>query len=469
MGHLAQSHSTDHGLEPAISACAASRPHGKRRVTLFALAIAAGLWLIAGCTDTNPAAAARDETLTLGLRVHLLESAQSESLTSTLSEADVELLLELVNGTWKQAGIEWRLDEIVRAEALNPGPFERVLVGLAQPTAVALAGVIPRDRLSNGGWDVFFIRNLFGGIGGIYFPQVPAVLQPDVDPLGVHGVEGALPRILAHELGHSLGLPHVPCTAEGNLMAAGCPIGDRTRLTTQQIRDARLQALQRNPFRGPNPDGVNYRDVGTRRLDGIDAAGAGEALPEGWTVRPVRGFGAPHSMVVRDPDQGKAIRFVADRQAAFFSLQLEERLDPTAGTLAWAWRVDKAVEGAELRVPHLDDSPARFFVVFGDRGLFARPRIIFYTWGNEEEVGTRWRSHVSDRFAIVVLRNREDPLGEWIDERRDLTADFRAVWGLQPSSVAAVGFMVDTDDSAQRAASLLGRVEWHGKQRDSVR
>jgi hypothetical protein len=284
-------HTSRHGLEPAITAGSASRPRRQRRADSIVLALVAVLSLLAGCTDVNPAAAAMDETLTLGLRVHLLESAASESLTSTLSEDDVELLLELVNGTWRQAGIEWRLEEIVRSAALNPEPFERVLSGRAPPTAVALTGVIPRDRLSDGAWDVFFIRNLFGGIGGIYFPQVPAVLQPDVDPLGVHGLDGALPRILAHELGHSLGLPHVPCSAEGNLMAPGCLIGDRTRLTAQQIRSARLQAVQGSPFRGPNPAGVNYLDAGVRRLDRIDVTNSGEALPDGWTVQPVRGFG----------------------------------------------------------------------------------------------------------------------------------------------------------------------------------
>jgi hypothetical protein len=166
----AQPHTNHHGLEPAITASSASRPRRRRRVDSQAVTLVAVLSLLAGCTDVNPAAAAMDETLTLGLRVHLLESVESESLTSTLGEEDVELLLEMVNGTWKQAGIEWQLDEIIRAGALNPAPFERVLSGLAPPTATALAGVIPRDRLSDGAWDVFFIRNLFGGIGGIYFP-----------------------------------------------------------------------------------------------------------------------------------------------------------------------------------------------------------------------------------------------------------------------------------------------------------
>jgi hypothetical protein len=315
----AQPYGRYRGLDPIIACNAASRARRRWSIPSGVVVLVGVLWLLAGCVDANPTASTMNPTVTLGLRVHLLESAESESLTSTLSEQDVALLVELVNVTWKQAKIEWRLEAIVRSAALNPQPFEQVMSGLAPPNAAVLAGVIPRDRLSDGAWDVVFIRHLFGGIGGIYFPQVPAVLQPDVDPMGVHGLDGALPRILAHELGHSLGLPHVPCTAEGNLMAAGCTIGDRTRLSAEQIRDARLQAVQGRPFRGPNPAGVNYRAARARRLDRIDATAAGDMLPDGWTVRPVRGFGAPNSAVVREPDQGKAIRF-AEREAAFLTL-----------------------------------------------------------------------------------------------------------------------------------------------------
>ena len=55
-------------------------------------------------------------------------------------------------------------------------------------------------------------------------------------------------RILAHELGHSLGLAHVACTTGGNLMAAGCTLGSRTFLNAIQITRVRLQAETGRPF-----------------------------------------------------------------------------------------------------------------------------------------------------------------------------------------------------------------------------
>jgi len=196
------------------------------------------------------------------------------------------------------------------------------------------------------------------------------------------------------------------------------------------------------------------------RLDGLDRAVAGQRLPPGWEVRAVRGFDAPTSRVVQDPGIGPVIRFEATGQAAFFWRELDSLLDPAAGRLRWRWRVDRPVAGADLRVRALDDSPARLFVVFGMRGIFSRPRIIFYTWGNQERPGGHWPSPVDARMHIIVVRNHGTPAGTWIDEDRDLRADFRAAFGRDPEPVSAIGFMIDTDDTGQTAVGLLGPVRW---------
>jgi hypothetical protein len=196
------------------------------------------------------------------------------------------------------------------------------------------------------------------------------------------------------------------------------------------------------------------------RLDGLDRATVGQALPPGWEVRAVRGFDAPTSRVVSDAEFGRALRFEARGEAAFFWRELDSRLDPADGRLAWSWRVDRPVAGADLRVRERDDSPARLFVVFGTRGIFSRPRIIFYTWGNRETPGGHWSSPVDARMHILVLQDQAAPTGAWIEEDRDLLADYRSAFGRDPEPVSAVGFMIDTDDTGQTAVGLLGPVRW---------
>jgi len=196
------------------------------------------------------------------------------------------------------------------------------------------------------------------------------------------------------------------------------------------------------------------------RLDRFDRATVGDALPPGWDVRPVRGHEAPVTEVVDDPDLGPVLRFRSVSQAAFFGNELDTRLDAGAGTLEWSWRVDRTIPNADLRVPEADDALARVMVVFGDRGLFSRPDILFYTWGNTETVGTDFPSRVSDDLHIIVVRNADDPTGEWVTEERDLLADYRAAFGEDPEPVTAVGFMSDTENLPTEGTSFLGPVVW---------
>lgn len=179
----------------------------------------------------------RPPAITLPVRVHVLESRLTP-IAGTLSDAELGSLLSRVNEVWAPARIVWRLESIVREPALAEDELEEAFAGLAPITADLLASAFPRDRFS-GGWDVFIVRDLTpAGVPGVYFPTIPMVVSSEIDPSGL----GDPGRILAHELGHSLTLLHVPCTTAGNLMSPGCPAADRTRLAPDQIEQARAQA-----------------------------------------------------------------------------------------------------------------------------------------------------------------------------------------------------------------------------------
>lgn len=227
----------------------------------------------------------------------------------------------------------------------------------------------------------------------------------------------------------------------------------------QLIRRSCLVLLVALPATGMAVLGASDPAVDTR-LDGIEAAAVGDVLPPGWDVRAVSGEEAPVTEVVTDPEHGKVLRFTSIDQAAFFGNELDTKLNPGTGVLRWNWRVDRTLAGADLDEPDADDALARLMVVFGDRGLFARPDILFYTWGNEETVGIDFPSRVSDKMHIIVLRNREDPTGAWVVEERDLVADYRAAFGEDPEPVTAIGFMSDTENLPTEGISFLGPVVW---------
>ena len=206
--------------------------------------------ILAACGDaasTNPEPDEGD-AIQLEIRFHLLQSSVLDALDVTLTDAEVGELVQGLNEIWAQAGVVWQAEQIVREPALNPDVFRQVLNDATGNSSGLVAAVLPDQNVRPDIWNVFLVRTFGGSFGGVYFRSNRAVVAAELDPLGSRDLRGGTARILAHELGHSLGLIHVPCTAAGNLMAAGCPQGKRTRLDSVQIQIARQQAERGHPF-----------------------------------------------------------------------------------------------------------------------------------------------------------------------------------------------------------------------------
>jgi len=206
--------------------------------------------MVAGAACGDSAPQGPDETdslIELDVRVHLLESA-SDAVRARSTEARVEQLIRDANEIWRQANIRWNVESVVSEQAGDPTDYERLVRGqVSDPTHVLLALVSDRDVLEDG-WNVYVVQEL-GVAQGIYItsPDRQVLFVQETPPPGEDaGVAG--PRILAHELGHSLSLAHVVCGAAGNLMAPGCPSGARLQVTASQIARVRAQARTGRPF-----------------------------------------------------------------------------------------------------------------------------------------------------------------------------------------------------------------------------
>jgi len=218
--------------------------HRSPGATLQCILVLALLTAACGSESSSTLTSPGVASLILPVRVHVL-SSRVPPLDAGLTDSDVRALVNRVNEIWAQADVFWQLESIRRETVGEEDQVEQAVLGLLPLTSTLLAAIAPRGELTTGDWDVFLVADLTTVVGfpGVFFPAIPGILSSRVDPAGL----GDPGRILAHELGHSLTLQHVPCTPAGDLMAPGCDSADRTRLDSGQIQQARTQAETGRP------------------------------------------------------------------------------------------------------------------------------------------------------------------------------------------------------------------------------
>jgi hypothetical protein len=149
--------------------------------------------------------------------------------------------------------------------------------------------------------------------------------------------------------------------------------------------------------------------------------------------------------------------------------------------LAWRWKVDRVVEAADLERRAGDDFAARVYVFFDvperSLGLGARIKLriarlfhgadlptagICYVWDNRHAAGSAAWSAYTDRVRVVVAESGAARAGQWVEERRDLEADFRAAFGAQWNGavppITGVALGNDTDQTGEAATARFGDV-----------
>ena len=197
----------------------------------------------------------------------------------------------------------------------------------------------------------------------------------------------------------------------------------------------------------------------------------------GWQIlRPAPN--APDTVYSIVTDAGtRVLRAEANRSMS--GLIHEVRVSPArAPILQWRWKVDGVVAGADIARKAGDDYAARVYVLFdypahklpfATRAKLKLAETVYgqriptaalnYVWDNRAAVGSIHANAYTDRARMIVLRSGGDLAGRWLEERRDIAADFRAAFGEDPPDVVAVAIATDTDNTGERVVAWYGDIE----------
>ena len=128
--------------------------------------------------------------------------------------------------------------------------------------------------------------------------------------------------------------------------------------------------------------------------------------------------------------------------------------------LRWRWKVVALPAGGDARRRETSDQAAQIYVTWPRPPALLRSRIIGYAWDTSAPAGSTFRSEKTGTVTYIILRSGSGELGRWLEERRDVRADYRAIFGEEPPDPGAVTLSIDSNDTHSRAESLIGPIRF---------
>ncbi len=199
-------------------------------------------------------------------------------------------------------------------------------------------------------------------------------------------------------------------------------------------------------------------------------------LGPGWRVATLPQQKPPVTRFTPERVQGReAVRVEADGSYGNLVHGLAMALVPS--TLAWSWRVQAPAPANDLRTKAGDDAAIKVCMSFDlpleqvpfweRQGLrLARARsgeplpaaTLCWVWGGRDPRGTVLANAYTRRVRYIVLRSAADADDTWVDERRDVAADFALTFGDEaprPPPVTALIVAGDADNTGGRSVAFV--------------
>lgn len=206
-----------------------------------------------------------------------------------------------------------------------------------------------------------------------------------------------------------------------------------------------------------------------------------DQAPAPWRVVGVPGGEIPLTKFsMADMAGHKVLRVTAARSYGNLVHDLPVAAPAADLRLSWRWRLDEALQGADLHTRQGDDSALKVCVLFDmplerlgliERNLlrFARSAsaeklpsaTLCYVWDDKLSAGTMLANAYTARVRMIVATSGVRQLGQWVEQSRDVAADFRRAFGaesdpLPPMMAVLVGG--DADNTRSHSLGYVGDI-----------
>ncbi len=208
---------------------------------------------------------------------------------------------------------------------------------------------------------------------------------------------------------------------------------------------------------------VSWADGGRIPVALFDSAKMHEGAPSGWQL--IESYGTPN-IVLQKKDDHYVLCMKSDNSSSF---GIKRPVGVRAGEykmLNWNWKVLSLPEGADVRNAETDDQAIQIYVAFESTGWPERLNtpVIGYIWGVEcpKETLVTSSQPFADNVRYIVIRNKEDDLGSWYLEKRNLEDDFRKLFpeidGGTPRDIREIAFYINSQNTESGAESYICNV-----------
>ncbi len=152
--------------------------------------------------------------------------------------------------------------------------------------------------------------------------------------------------------------------------------------------------------------------------------GESDGFPQGWKASRSESATRKTYVVARDGEQSMLRTKGVDAQMRIFK---RIAWDPKAyPVVTWRWRARSPITGTE---------PVAALFISLDQDFFGIPVNTKYIWSPSLAKGTVVEGGFF-RPAQIVLRNNQDKVGEWIEERVNAYEDFKRIHNHEPAPQA---------------------------------